>query len=346
MKVSIKTNPTQDHKKPRRAGYGEVKRKVLATLLYHYDKKRALKPKEIAEIIKCNVSSVKTALRQLRINGIVRRTSKGCYILTDKQKAISILEDYEQINRIYLGRIPTSPQDESDLEGWFRRFVDVDSAIFEHARVKFRVDRFVTEKLREGCVYRPRDRAKQVSYSFRSFTMTVSLHGCVRINVKDPNTWLRDLISFLKSRGLDEKNIKYFLRQLLDALPSSRVTVEVPLVADNVATVLKGTYIETKLGDKPLVTRICASHFPNGELEITSDFMAVSTFLAALAGSQHFSMLEYAQLEKLNSIDKKFEFIASILEKLAKGLRDLAKPQVSVLQPQQEVGERNANYIT
>ena len=336
--MTIKTKPT-------RLSYGAVKRKVLACLLGHLEDKKALKPIEIARITKLNYNSVKSTLFHLKKQGIVMRTSSGAYIIKNKQKAIQIMEQYN--NGLILGRVPRYAGD-ATLEEWFRRFVDVDAAFFEHARVKFRVDRFVTEKLRAGAVFRPRDRAQQVTYSFRSFSITVSRHGSVRIYIKNPSLWFNDLVEFLKGRGLDEKNIKYFLKQFLNAMPSSRVTVEMPLTSDKVATELRGTVLKTKLNDRTvLVTEICASHYRHGELSITGSLSDVGNFLAALAGSQHFSPLEYLQYEKLNSIDKKFEIIASQLEKLAAALRaaSTSKSDFADSKKEKEVESRNGSYF-
>ena len=325
-----KSNPTSNRK---RAPYGRVKRKVLYCLIKYYDLKRSLKAKEIAQLTQTNVNSVKTVLRNLYYQNLVIKTSPGNYILANekaKQIAKQIIDqDYTQTKRFKLGRVPRSFGNLNPLNvgEFFKRFFDLNSAVFEFGMVKFRVDRYVADKLRSGCSFSRGDRAKQVSFACESFSCVISKHGHIRLHLKNPNTWLRDFVKWLKSKGLDDYNVRYVLSQLLNqGVPNAEVSVEVPIVDERVKS-LKESVIETKVGDKVIVSRICASHFPI-EMETRGDFDMVGNFLAALAGAQHFSALEYLQAEKLTSIDKKFGIIASKFEELAKALKQLGQKKI------------------
>ena len=315
----IKSNQTN---KSKRADHGVILRKVLAIFINTKGKK-VLRPVEIAKMGKINHNSVRTAIRTLYKQKLLEKRGRGEYRLHDLERAIEYMKVLQQKKLIYLGGVPRSPEEKtnSGMKEYFRQFLDLESAFFEHGEIKFRVDHFVAEKLRgKSASIRSRDRAKQVSYATEAFSMVISKHGHIRMYLKNPKTWLREFVEFMKKRGLDEYNIKYVLQQILNAMPNAKVAVEMAVTNTKIP---KGITIETKVGDKVLISRITGSHYPE-ELEIQGHLPLVDTFIAALASVQHFSVLEFIQANELTEINVKFNVLAKGFEKLAESLKSLA----------------------
>ncbi|MHA1617261.1 MAG: hypothetical protein ACTSX9_08165 [Candidatus Njordarchaeales archaeon] len=341
-------------KRMKRSRGKAVYNRVLAVFVNLYPK--PLRASEIAKLTGLNYNSVNTVIHRLYRLGILRRVARGLYELKSKELAIKLLERRSEIiskmrrsqrssrmvsssssgSRVSSGSSGVFVDSVVEMSGemiatgvavdswvsWVRRFLDLDSQIFEHALIRFRVVRSISDKLR-ACYLssvKDKDRAKQVSIRKRTFSLVISKHGSVRIYIKDPLSWVSELIDTLLRCGLERGEIMYFFQQLKDALPKAKGSVEVPVVNRGLE-ILRDIKVETRVGDKVLLTRIVGSHFPL-ELETSGNIDLVINFLAALAGVQHFSVLEFLQAQELSEINRKFGLLAKGFEDLAKALRE------------------------
>jgi len=311
-----------------------VTRRTLAVFV-SVGAKHALRPCEIAYQIKEDYHAVYSAIRRFCkhkfVKRIRRRFGKTYYILADKEAALEYLES----NLAILGGIPRS------LSRFFRGWLDLDRAVLEHVGpVSFVVDGYITDVIRgflkrRGRRVRRGDRAKQLSFPFQSFSLKISVHGRVGFWIKSLD-WISDFNDFLIACGLDDANRAFVFRKIAEKVQRSNASVEIPVLSDDVP---KGITIKTKAGDASLVSRISSTHFPR-ELEVRGTFGAVQNFLTALAGSQHFSMLEWLQADRLDKINRVLHVLSKSYDRTARALESVTKESVaSKLEAQQEETE-------
>jgi hypothetical protein len=252
------------------------------------------------------------------------------YILKDKDAALEYLGHSDLA---FLGGVPRSG---SAFVDW----VDLGRAVVECGAVRFRVDGFVCGKIRgylEGVSKAGfSDRSKQLSFACKSFSLVITRHGYITLWIKSQE-WPRDFLGFLVDCGLDEGNRAHVFRKLAEKINDAQVKVEAPVLIDSVPKVT----LETKVGDEKLVSRIASSHYAR-ELEVSGAFGPVQNFLAALAGSQHFSMLEWVQADKLDKILRVMQLEARAHERVAEAIElIIGKPS-----PQTEPeGKRRDSYV-
>jgi len=286
--------------------------------------KRALKPCEIANQMKADYHAVYSAIRRFCKYGLIKKIRKGIgrsfYLLANREAALEYLDS----NVAVLGGEPRS-----GLGSFFGHWLDLGGAVLEYVGpVGFVVDGYVAGVIRgflegQGCGVRRGDRAKQLSYASNSFSLKISIYGRVGLWIKGVD-WVSDFNNFLVSCGLDDENRAFVFRRVAERVQGSRTSVEVPVLSDDVP---KGVAIKTKVGDVSLVSRISGSHFPK-ELEVQGTFGAVQNFLTALAGSQHFSMLEWVQADRLDKITRVVEVLRESFDRTAKALESISKESV------------------
>ena len=344
--ASLKRNKPKRHK----ATYN----RILAIFVNFYP--RILRISEISKITGINYNTVKTVVNRLYKQGLLIRRARGYYDLKNRELAVKLLEKRSisipekrfkrrlepkvseslsgsRVSLRYGGvsggsgvemngeMIATGVAVDSWV-GWVRRFLDLDSQIFEHARISFRVLRSISDKIRGRFLdnIKVRDKAKQISVRGNSFTLVVSKYGSCRLFIRDPLSWISELVNFLIDAGLNQGEMLHFFQQLRDALPRAKGSVEMPVINKSLEY-FRDVKVETRVGDKVLITRIVGSHFPL-ELESAGNLDLVINFLAALAGVQHFSILEFLQAQELSEINRKFGLLAKGFEDLAKALRE------------------------
>jgi len=309
-----------------------VTRRTLAIFI-NAGTKHALKPCEIAKQINEDYHAVYSAIRRFCKYGFVKSVRRvigrrvvSFYILNDKAAA---LEYMGHSDLAFLGGVPRSP---------FMDWVDLGRAVFESGAVRFMVDGFVCDRIRSflgGSVRaRSRDRAQQLSYGCSSFSLNISRYGCATLWVKTGD-WISDFLDFLVNCGLDEGNRVHVFRKMAENLSDAQVSVEAPVLSRDVPEVT----IKTKVGDETLLSRICGSHFPK-ELEVSGSLGPVQNFLSALAGAQHFSMLEWIQADRLDKITRAVEVLIETFDRTAKALESISRESVpSKLRERQEATE-------
>jgi len=277
---------------------------------------KPMRPIEIARSLDANPDSVRSIISRLNKKGIIKRVAKGFYQLNDKNKALSILEEKSVA-------IKVKSQGLCLGEFRFEEFLDIDSAVLEHSMISIRPHISIIRKLRQlGKKWSEKDKAQQVSIRGNGISLVVSKYT-VRVYITSVTKAWPELIRILRNAGLSEGEIKLFLDLLTDKIRQNkaRATVEIPVtskIPDEVNFVIR-----TKVGDKELITRLSASHFPK-ELEISGHIDLVSNFISILAGVQHFSILEFIQANELIKINKKFGLLAQAFEQLAIALRENA----------------------
>jgi len=138
---------------------------------------------------------------------------------------------------------------------------------------------------------------------------------------------------------MDEGNRGHVVRKLAEKINDTQVKVEAPVLSDDVPKVT----IETRVGDEKLVSRIASSHYAR-ELEISGAFGPVQNFLAALAGSQHFSMLEWVQTDKLDKILRVMLLDARAHERVAEAIESLIGKTAQQRGPESSK-KRRTNYV-
>lgn len=281
----------------------------------------ALRPCEIAKQMKEDYHAVYSAIRRLSKYGLIKKVSRGFrrvfYVLVDKDAALGYLDS----NVALLGGIPRS------LGRWFfGDWLDLDRAVLEYVGpVSFVVDGYVTDVIRgflegQGCRVRRGDRAKQFSFACKSFSLKITVYGRVGFWIKSVD-WISDFNDFLLNCGLDDANRAFVFRKVAEKVQGSSASIEIPVLSNDVP---KGITIKTKAGDVSLVSRISGTHFPR-ELEVQGTFGLVQNFLTALAGSQHFSMLEWRQADTLDKINRVLQVLSKSYDRTARALESIAK---------------------
>jgi len=343
-----------------------VTRRVLAIYLSHSN--QALSAKDITRIARdLNINAVKVAIHRLYRKGFLKRIRRGYYFLVDKEKAILHLSNkgYKRRSEPKVGgnfvTFHTDVSKSNNVDGnavrrFYEKYLDLDSIILEHSRIRFGLKRSVAEKVRVGREGKKGDKAGQVTIRRMSFTLVVSKYGRCRLYVLDPYRFLKEFLIFLASCGLTEQEIDYVLGQINIAIQHASATAEIPVVESrlkNFRNMEIISEIKTKDGYKPLIkTKIVSSHFPL-ELEVNSvDFRLLMQFIGALTGQQHSVVLEYVQANELSEINKKFDVLAKGFSDLAETLRDLTKRKVELetslvsqkVPPQEVRGE--PGYVT
>jgi len=323
---------TEGYRDEKQAKATNVTRRTIAVFI-NAGPNHALRVCEIADWMNEDYHAVYSAIRRFYkyrfIKKIRRDFGRSFYLLADREAAL----EYLDANFAVLGGIPRS-----GLGSFFGDWIDWDRAVLEGGVVRFNVDGFVCGRIRSfmGGDDRAhvRDRAQQLSYACGSFSLNVSRHGFVTLWVKSPN-WVSDFFGFLNACGLDEGNRAHVFRKLAEKIHDGRVSVEAPVLSNDAPKVT----IETKVGDQTLVSRICSSHFPR-ELEVSGSFGAVQNFLSALAGSQHFSMLEWLQADRLDKIRQALDILRTSYDRTARALESLANESIAnKIQAQQEKPE-------
>jgi len=278
-------------------------------------------PRDVAKKYNLKPQSVYTAFRTLRELGLIYHyKTRGN---TKSFKAhIPKLREYLQ-KQLFKIDTPTR------YPLFFRKFLDFNGAVFVGQTIHIELDNYQRDKLRNCKLLTgksKKDRAKWLSYSTSDFTLSISKHGTLRINFKNPE--LGPLIKFFKDViGLDEYNIQIILERIHDKIGDSSLEVEIPIKHSEVP---KFT-VETKLGDKYLVASVVKSHFPKGELEIKGTALMVQNFINAIAGVQHFSMIEYAILNETSKVNDNLNKTSNALikgfEQMIKELKGQTEPQ-------------------
>lgn len=337
----------------------QIKSKLVRRVLsfFVHNSSRAWRPVEIYKmqsIDPLNYNSIRTAIRRLVQLGLIVRVRRGVYKLVDKRKALMLLNsqiDSRQrlVPKVDRGfeSIHTFNDKSNTVREWFGQFLDLESAIFEHAEVRFRVKRTIADKIRGNFAVNVRDKAKQVVVRGDSFTLVVSKYGSCRLFLNNPYVWLTEFVRFLREKNLDENEVKYVLKMVLNSLSDSQVAVEIPIVRDSLR-MFRNFTVETKVGGKTLIaTSIYSSHFPL-ELEVKGDFNAALGFISALSGVQHFSILEFIQAQQLQEINAKFNVLAEVFGKLADKMKDLAQTKVtlSYALSKQKEKEGDLSYVS
>jgi len=328
-----------------------VTRRVLAIYLAH--RNQALSAKDITRIARdLNINAVKVAIHRLYRRGFLKRIRRGYYFLVDREKAILHLstKGYKRRSEpkveggfVTFHTVGSKSNTISVVNNYggdvvrrfYEKYLDLDSVILEHSRVRFGLRRSVAEKVRVlGREGKNGDKAGQVTVRRSSFTLVVSKYGSCRLYVLDPYRFLKEFLVFLASCGLSEYEIDYVLGQVNSAIQHASATAEIPVVESrlkNFRNMEIISEIKTKDGYKPLIrTKIVSSHFPL-ELEVNSvDFRLLMQFIGALTGQQHSVVLEYAQAKELSEINQKFEVLARGFSNLAETLKDLTKRKVEL----------------
>lgn len=326
-----------DHK---HSAFGQTKasnitRRTLAVFI-NAGSKRVLRVCEIADRVKEDYHAVYSAIRRFRkyrfVRPVKRRVGKkvlSFYILSDKAAA---LEYMGFSDLAFLGGVPRSP---------FVDWVDLGRAVYECGATRFRVDGYVCGKIRGYLEslrkIELRDRAKQRSFACKSFSLVITRHGHVTLWSKGLG-WVGDFLDFLVSCGLDKGNRAHVFRKLAEKINDTQVKVEAPVLRGDVPKVT----IETKVGDEKLVSRIASSHYAR-ELEVSGAFGPVQNFLAALAGSQHFSMLEWVQADKLDRILRVMLLEARAHERVAEAIESLIGKPAQEREPESK--KRRTSYV-
>jgi len=311
-----------------------ITRRVLAIFI-NQGTRHALRVCQIATWMKADYHAVYSAIRRFCKHGFVKSVRKmvgnrvlSLYILSDKATALEYLGFSDLA---FLGGVPRSP---------FVDWVDLGRAFYEGGPTGFRVDGYVCSKIRgylEGLAKASsRDRSRQLSFACESFSLVITRHGHVRLWVKSRDG-IGDFFDFLVSCSLDQGNRAHVFRKLAEKINDTRVTVEAPVLNDDVPKIT----IETKVGNERLVSRICGSHFPR-ELEVSGSFGAVQNFLAALAGAQHFSMLEWVQADRLDRILRAMLLEARAHEKVAEAIESLIGKPAQQRGPERK---RRSDYV-
>lgn len=325
----------EEHSGQEQAKVTNITRRTLAIFI-SAGLNHALRVCEIADSLRGDYHAVYSAIRRYSKYGFIKKVNKGFrrvfYVLVDKEAAL----DYLDSNIAVLGGVPRS-----GLGSFFGDWLDLGGAVLEYVGpVGFVVDGYVASKIRGfleglGCRVRRGDRAKQLSYACNSFSLRISVHGRVGLWIKSVD-WVSDFNDFLVGCGLDDANRAFVFRKVAERVQGSRTSVEVPVLSDDVP---KGVTIKTKVGDVSLVSRISGSHFPK-ELEVQGTFGAVQNFLTALAGSQHFSMLEWLQADRLDKIRQALDILGTSYDRTARILESLANESITnKIQAQQEKPE-------
>jgi hypothetical protein len=262
---------------------------------------------------------------------MIGRKAVSFYILQDKDAALGYLGHSDVA---FLGVVPRSG---SGFVDW----VDLGRVVVECGAVRFRVDGYVCGRIR-GYLDKfgrggSRDRCKQLSFACRSFSLVITKHGYVTLWIKS-REWATEFLSFLADCGLDESNRAHVFRKLAEKINCSEVKVEAPVLSDDVPKVT----IETRVGDEKLVSRIASSHYAR-ELEVSGAFGPVQNFLAALAGVQHFSMLEYVQADKLDRILRVLQLEVKAHERVAEAIELIIGKPSAQTEPE---GKRRDSYVT
>ncbi len=323
------------HSASRQTEASNITRRTLAVFI-NAGPNHALRVCEIADRLKEDYHAVYSAIRRFRKYGFVkpvkRRVGKkvlSFYILSDKAAALEYMGSSDLAS---LGGVPRSP---------FRDWVDLGRAVYEVGATRFRVDEYVCDRIRDYLEslekIESRDRAKQLSFACRSFSLVITRHGHVTLWTKSLG-WLGDFLDFLVSCGLDEGSRAHVFRKLAEKINDTQVKVEAPVLRDDVPKVI----IETRVGDEKLVSRIASSHYAR-EIEVSGAFGPVQNFLTALAGSQHFSMLEWVQADKLGRILRVMLLEARAHERVAEAIESLIGKPAPEKEPKGK--KRRTTYV-
>jgi len=339
--------------------FGSVLKRVLAIFINHYPRElTALQVVGLSRKWPLKYNSVRTAINRLYNLGFLVRTARGKYMLKDKEAAIKFLDGTRSKRLIHLRSRPKVDESinifgyevitdrgpgDNRFRGWFEQFLDLGSVCFEVGRVQFRVKKSISDRLRVGFEVNSNDKARQVVVRLRGLTVIISKYGCVRLYLRDPASWFGDFVGFLRGQGLRENEVLYVLRQLVNMLPKAKASCEIPVVHDGLR-LFKDLKIETRVGDKVLVSRICSSHLPL-EVETSGDLDLVCNFLSALAAVQHFSVLEFVQASELHEIKTSFNTLAKSFEELAKALKQLGQKKIEYEVPKPPPKE-GPGYVT
>jgi len=311
-----------------------ITRRVLAIFI-NQGTSRALKVCQIVAWMKADYDAVYSAIRRFCKHGFVKSVKKmvgnrvlNLYVLSDKATALEYLGFSDLA---FLGKVPRSP---------FKDWVDLGQAFYEGGPTGFRVDGYVCGRIRgylEGLGKAGSgDRSRQLSFACESFSLVITRHGHVRLWIKSRDG-IGDFFDFLVSCGLDDGNRAHVFRKLAEKINDTKVTVEAPVLNDDISKIT----IETKVGNERLVSRICGSHFPR-ELEVSGAFGAVQNFFAALAGAQHFSMLEWVQADRLDRVLRAMLMEARAHERVAEAIESFIGKPAQQRGPERK---RRSNYV-
>lgn len=311
-----------------------ITRRVLAIFI-NEGTGQALRVCQIAERVKADYQAVYSAIRRFLKHGFLKSVRRmvgkqllSFYILSDKAAALEYLGSSDLA---FLGEVPRSP---------FVDWVDLGRAVYECGATRFRVDGFICTKIRgylEGFSEAgSRDRSGQLSFACESFSLTITKHGHVTLWSKNLG-WVGDFLDFLVSCGLDEGNRAHVFRKLAEKINDTEVKFEAPVLSDDVPKVT----IETRVGNEKLVSRIVSSHYAR-ELEVSGALGPVQNFLVTLAGSQHFSMLEWVQADKLEKILRVMQLEAKAHERVAEAIESIISKPSPQVEPE---GKRRNSYV-
>jgi len=296
-----------------------IKYHIIADLL----KFNEISPADFIKKHNYKAQSVYSAFRALKYEGIIyisRKHGRNTLYKINREKAKEYLTSQPKI-LFNLGGGPRTP-------GFsvFRRLLDLDSVVFVGQWVGVDLDGFQADLLRGSGLFSGggrRDRACQVSYSQREFSLTLSKHGFLRVYFKSPDA-VGAFVGFLKRVGFDDFNVQVVLERILAKLDRSHVEVEIPVKGD-----MAEFKVETRVGDCYLVSSFVKSHFPRGEIEVKGSALLVQNFISVLAGVQHFSVLDYAIFSEISKLNKSFLTVARGLRDVVDALEKSAKIEVS-----------------
>lgn len=243
--------------------------------------------------------AIYSAIRTLLREGIIGKAARrGLYFLKDRTKALHRIAQGRE-DFAFQDPLSTPPPAERGLGEWFRKFMDLEKTILERLRVEVRLDSYQVGKIRaalqvQGEVPKARDRSQRLAFADSNLSLVVSKGGWMQVWLKG-KTWHLELLRFLRMTEMEEASIVDVFRQIAERLPSSDISVETPLKV-NRHELPKTWEVETRVGNKTIVSRICSSHF-NAELETSGFAPAVMGFLNSLAAVQHFEPLKILEFE-------------------------------------------------
>jgi len=270
-------------------------------------------------------SAIYSALWNLQKRGIITKgKGRGSFYLLNEEKARDYLGG-ERENLFNLQGITTTLPE--GVKAFFGKFLDMDLAFLEKFEVtgvclkwySFKPLREHLAKLAKANdprvkVSGKKERSQKLSFTVESFSLTVSLHGKLGLWVRSID-WVAEFTEVLEAAGISDLAKVDVFESIMARLPDAKASVEIPILVPR-SELPRAYKVETKAGDKEIISRIASSHFP-AELEIAGNWDQVQGYLSALAASQHFSALQVMQTDSLRNIEKKMDNLASPLISVA-----------------------------
>lgn len=200
----------------------------------------------------------------------------------------------------------------------FDQYVDTSGIWLEAQKVSLQLDRYESVAVRDQCnPASPRDRAKQRSYSCKSFAIVVTKKGATQITLKS-ELGLGDLSEWLtRACKLSITSTNRLLESATGQLKHSFKRVEMPVFDRSLKRREVQFVVQTKVGDDMVESNI--NYSTAVDLEVLGESYLVDNWLAVLGATQHNQVVALKKLEQeLEELGRKVEEQRKLMEQKAR----------------------------